>query len=383
MNILYVAPDIPIPQSDMFVGGSTHVLEISRCLTKLGNKVIILARRNKGQKEYEVIEDNIVVYRVYRGLLFPLQGSISSKIPSGSEKKINILPSLIKFYFSVIYRPILIINAIEITIREEVDVVLDRNSSFGIGIFAACLRGIPSFAEVIDPNYSDLALKLSRGIFAYTSKIFPNSLQNKIIITTAGVDTDKFNTIPTSNIRKLYNLDNKQVLCYVGENSAWHGIEDIVSLSKKLPSNIKILLIGKNLENYISDNIICPGFVPHNEVKNYILASDICLAPYNPSGVSFMKEGFCFSPIKIFEYMACGKPIVAPNIDIIRNIISDNRCGILYIPGDIEDFHRVITFLLNNQELSDKLSANSLKASEKYTWNKVAEQINIALNTKK
>ncbi len=96
-----------------------------------------------------------------------------------------------------------------------------------------------------------------------------------------------------------------------------------------------------------------------------------------------MKEGFCFSPIKISEYMACGKPIVAPNIDIIRNIISDNRCGILYIPGDIEDFHRVITFLLNNQELSDKLSANSLKASEKYTWNKVAEQINVALNTKK
>ena len=45
MNILYVAPDIPIPHTGEFVGGSTHVIKIAEGLTKKGNDVIILSRR--------------------------------------------------------------------------------------------------------------------------------------------------------------------------------------------------------------------------------------------------------------------------------------------------------------------------------------------------
>ena len=54
MNILYVAPDIPIPHTGEFIGGSTHVLKIAEGLVKRGNKVIILSRRmTKKQKKYQ------------------------------------------------------------------------------------------------------------------------------------------------------------------------------------------------------------------------------------------------------------------------------------------------------------------------------------------
>jgi len=59
MNLLYVAPDIPVPYTGDFVGGSTHVLKIAESLAKKGNNVLIISRRvTREQKKYEKIADN-------------------------------------------------------------------------------------------------------------------------------------------------------------------------------------------------------------------------------------------------------------------------------------------------------------------------------------
>ena len=86
MNILYVAPDIPIPHTGEFVGGSTHVLKIAGGLAKKGNDVLIVSRRtSRKQKKYKEISKNIFTRRVFRGLIFPVQGKPSSK--AGKENK--------------------------------------------------------------------------------------------------------------------------------------------------------------------------------------------------------------------------------------------------------------------------------------------------------
>jgi hypothetical protein len=78
MNILYVAPDIPVPHTGDFVGGSTHVLKIAESLAKRGNNVLIISRRvSREQKRYEEIHKNIFTRRVYRGLILPIRGKIS------------------------------------------------------------------------------------------------------------------------------------------------------------------------------------------------------------------------------------------------------------------------------------------------------------------
>jgi len=84
-KILYVASDIPVPHTGEFVGGSTHVLKIAESLAKRGNNVFIISRRvTRAQKKYEKISGNIFTRRVYRGLILPIQGKISSKV--GEEK---------------------------------------------------------------------------------------------------------------------------------------------------------------------------------------------------------------------------------------------------------------------------------------------------------
>jgi len=74
--------------------------------------------------------------------------------------------------------------------------------------------------------------------------------------------------------------------------------------------------------------------VEHDRIPEYIAAADVAVAPYNPSGFRDMERyGFYFSPIKIFEYMACGKPVVTTDIEIVRDVIRESDCGLLVEPG--------------------------------------------------
>lgn len=86
MNVLYVAPDIPVPHTGDFVGGSMHVLKIAESLTERGNDGFILSRRvSRGQEKHEGIGEHIFTRRVYRGLILPIGGKLSSK--GGEEGK--------------------------------------------------------------------------------------------------------------------------------------------------------------------------------------------------------------------------------------------------------------------------------------------------------
>ena len=80
-------------------------------------------------------------------------------------------------------------------------------------------------------------------------------------------------------------------------------------------------------------------------MPEFISAADVDIAPYKPSE-EMKKHGFYFSPIKIFEYMACGKAIVASDLEIIRGVVLENKCGLLAKPRDVEDFAALIRILL-------------------------------------
>jgi NAD(P)-dependent dehydrogenase (short-subunit alcohol dehydrogenase family) len=96
MKLLYVDPDIPVPHTGDFVGGSTHVLKMAESLAKRGNNVLIISRRvSREQKKYEEIRKNIFTRRVYRGLILPIRGKTSSKEEEKSEFLRNFIENLI------------------------------------------------------------------------------------------------------------------------------------------------------------------------------------------------------------------------------------------------------------------------------------------------
>jgi glycosyltransferase involved in cell wall biosynthesis len=283
-----------------------------------------------------------------------------------------------KVYFRF-YSIFLMIYIIFFMLTKKIDIVIERNSAKGSGVLPAKLFGILAVLEIIDPEVSRIQLKLADRILAYTKKIVPPDYLQRISLTDAGVETEIFKPDKKGarEIRKRFNLNGRKVVVYVGELSAWHGAEIIIELAERM-RDVTFLMLGKNLQLLSEEvmrrklgNVIFAGFVDHSEVRKYISTGDAAIAPYRK-----LSKVFYFSPIKIFEYMACGVPFVASDIEIIREIAKKHQCGLLAEQNDVDDFAVKLNLLLENSRLRDKLSKNGRKAAVRYySWDKVAEKI--------
>jgi len=386
--VLYVAPEIPLPHAGSFLGGSTHVAEVSASLIRNGFTVFVLCRRmSRAQPAFEKLGDDLYVYRVFRGLLVPVGGGISKK---ASNRKPSVKDRLRKFaekaYFATVYRAVMAIIAGSIIRKQHCSVVLERNSGKGIGAFPARLMGVPIVEEVIDPDYSPTALRMADKVFAYTPKILKGLVpQEKIRLTSAGVDADLFRPVDGTEIRKKLNLEGKKVAVYVGAASAWHGIEDLVKAAAYLDDRYLILILGQSTgdtealarETGVLHRLAFTGFVEHRKVPEYISAADVAIAPYDPAGFPEMERyGFYFSPIKLFEYMACARPVIATDIDIVRDIVRSNGCGLIIPPGDPRALAQAIRTVTELPDGGSAMGQAGRKACvEHYTWEAVGGDI--------
>ncbi|MDI6640095.1 MAG: glycosyltransferase family 4 protein, partial [Methanocellales archaeon] len=358
---------------------------------EMGNIVHIISRRvSYNQRSFEQICPNIYEHRIFRGMFMPITYRAESIVQRSTLKNI-LLSAMTYVYLRTVYMFFVMIHAILIIHRHNIDGVIERASSYGAGVYAAKLCGIPSIVEVIDPEYSSMALRSTDKIFAYTTSIFKSSIsREKIEITTAGVDLRRFDLkrLDGTKIRRKYGIQNNDVIVYVGSLEPWHGIGDLISAMSYLGDNVRLLVVGgkKDVltileqlasEKGVSDRVIFVGSVDHSEVPNYIAAADVACAPFNPAkGSLTRKHGFFFSPIKIFEYMACEKPVVATNIEIVSDIVKTNNCGVLVEPGDPVSLAEGVDLLLKNKKEAQAYGKNGRKAVQgKYTWDIVASQL--------
>jgi len=145
MNILYIAPDVPVPHTGEFLGGSTHVLKVAESLARWGCEVFIISRRMRGQRKYERISERIETRRIYRGLVLPIGGTGRS----GSGEKRKSFKFFENIYFTF-YRMILTFYVFLILCRRDFDLVVERNSTRGIGVLPAKILGVKAVVEVIE-----------------------------------------------------------------------------------------------------------------------------------------------------------------------------------------------------------------------------------------
>ena len=109
----------------------------------------------------------------------------------------------------------------------------------------------------------------------------------------------------------------------------------------------------------ISENVIFTGLVPYKKIPQHIAAMDIVLAPY--SELDF----FYYSPLKIFEYMACGKAVVTTGIGQILDLIKDGETGLLCEPDNIDEMISKINSLI----FDDSKRVTMGKAARQYIIN--------------
>jgi len=383
-RILYVAPDIPVPHTGEFAGGSTHVLKEAESLARRGCEVFIISRRMRGQKKFEKLSDKILTRRIYRGILFPIEGKTNIKEKKGKQrnKKYKVLEN---FFFSF-YRFILMTYIFHLLLKYKFDIIVERSNEKGIGVIPAKLLGASAVVEVLYKSYTKLQLKLADKIIANSAEIVPNEFRNKVVEKHWGVDSTsfKYDAEGAKEVRKKYGLENKKVVVYVGVLSKGHGPDILIEVAEKLRDDVMFLMVGKDLEllreeaekRGVANRFVFTGFVKHGEVPKYISAADVAVAPYRLT--EFMKRKKIpahMSPIKVFEYMACGKPVVAGDIGIVRELIMETKCGLIAKSDNPEDFAEKIRILIENEGIARELGENGLKAVKNYTWDVIAEEI--------
>jgi glycosyltransferase involved in cell wall biosynthesis len=204
---------------------------------------------------------------------------------------------------------------------------------------------------------------------------------HKIVVLPNGVNEELFSPAKVSgDIRRELGIEDRIVVGFVGNIRPYHGVELLLPLAQHLQSigdqlhflivdggqgrhDLEAMMVRENLAHLFS----FVGPVHHEEVPDYIAAMDICLLP------RFMWYG---SPIKIFEYGAMGKTIVAPDLENIREVLSHGETAYLFEPGSIPALTQAIRELALDPQLRSRLGCavrDHILAN--HTWTKNAERI--------
>jgi glycosyltransferase involved in cell wall biosynthesis len=133
-------------------------------------------------------------------------------------------------------------------------------------------------------------------------------------------------------------------------------------------------LLAKQIRKLgVEANVVIQPAVPHHEVPGLIAESDICLAPLGLNDRN-VTQGAC--PIKVLEYMASSRPLIASNMPIVRELVREDVDALLFSPNDPDDLARQVLLLLNDYDLSKRLADSATeRALSKFTWHAAQKKL--------
>jgi glycosyltransferase involved in cell wall biosynthesis len=266
-------------------------------------------------------------------------------------------------------------------IIEEDDAIVElmkMTKASGLGI------EIVKLSERLNYKYAGKIIAVTPGIKDYI-KDKHNIPDEKIIVIENGANIELFKPKDQKkSIKKLKLNRANHYICIVCSLNPWHGVEYLIQsapLILKEHPNTKFLIVGEgkikeklvNLaaKTGVTDKFIFTGAVPYEEVPRYINASDVCVAPF----VRARNERIGLSPLKIYEYAACGKPIVVSRIPNLE-FVEEQKAGILVAPENPEELAEAIIKVLKDEKLREEMGRNGRGyVAKNHTWESVARKV--------
>lgn len=184
---------------------------------------------------------------------------------------------------------------------------------------------------------SDLRVAVSHEVAA---EVRPFSGGGSLIVVPNGVDVGLFNDRPDrARARAELGLPaSARLLCFTGSLRPWHGLDTAIEAMAALPADVHLVVAGDGPvrlelevragELGLGERVHWLGQVPHGRIPLVLAACDVALAPYPAS------PEFSFSPLKLYEYLAAGIPVVASSIGQIQQALNAGRWGSLVTSGD-------------------------------------------------
>ena len=185
------------------------------------------------------------------------------------------------------------------------------------------------------------------------------------------VDIKNFPSISQSLI--LSNKVNSKSICYAGSISKKRGIMEIVESLHYAESKIRLSLAGNFNQSKLKENVMGSIYWDRVDYFGY-LNRDKIFQMYNESfaGLVILHPTICYIdslPIKMFEYMLSGLPVIASNFQLLREILEGNDCGFCVDPFEPKEIGKAINYLYENPAKANEMGQNGRKLIEKkYNW---------------
>jgi len=208
----------------------------------------------------------------------------------------------------------------------------------------------------------------------------------KILVAHDGVDLEIFNSVNKSagELKTELNLPAEQFLAgYVGKFKTLEqekGLKTMIEALSLLDKETKMAFIGGDeaeVKEYKSlaqrfnvlPQCIFIGYQPYKRMIEYMKAMDAVVLPSPDKPLAHYS-----SPLKLFEYMASGRPIIASNLPALREILNDKN-ALFFKPENSDDLARAIKMIKASPALGYHLSQQALADVKNYTWTSRAENI--------
>jgi glycosyltransferase involved in cell wall biosynthesis len=202
----------------------------------------------------------------------------------------------------------------------------------------------------------------------------------RVTVIPNGVDTARFSPCTAP-------LDKVPLLLYIGTLAGWQGLDTLLEamplVLAEYPARLRIVGKGRKEQRKalqkrirkmgLAGWVSLEGSVSHNTIPQMINQAHLGLAPlsFNDRNVT---QGCC--PIKVLEYLACGKPLVAANLPVVRELVCDGQEALLFTPDDPADLARCILALLNDPPLAERLAeAGCQRVRREFTWEIAQERL--------
>ena len=385
MKILYIASGIPVPGT---LGGSTHTIEVARGLAARGHTLHVVACSHEGW-----------------GGLAAFVRPISARYDGFHLHHLDIPKSLSLLGAATLLRLARAVGP---------DIIMERYYNFaGGGVWVARHLGLPTILEVnalmVDPPQifkrrldDQLGGPMRRWALTQCrwadrivtplhTTVPPEIPRAKIVELPWGANVERFKPIydlrftiydgTSPIVNRKSKIVNSPTVVFLGSFRAWHGVLDVVRAAGLLLASgrdCKFLLIGDGPERSAAERLAAAwpghfeftGAVAYDQVPRLLAGADIGVAPFNTAPHPALRAaGFFWSPLKVYEYMAAGLPVVTADIHPLNQVIRDGQEGALFAEGDVAGLAAAIARLLDDPGAAQVLGARArARVSERYSW---------------
>lgn len=365
MRILYAAIDQTVPGT---TGGSVHVASVAEGLAALGHEVHVLVGPGDGPFPAGPV--------TWIGMQPPLGAHQLRWARRGAVKRIagQLRPDVImERYYNFGGEAILHARALQARAVLEVNApVVDHPGSTKALIDAALLvRPMQRWRERLCAA-ADLIVTPDAAILP------PATSPARILEAEWGADTTRFH--PGAKGPLPFTAPPGVVAVFAGAFRSWHGAINLARAIRRLRErgrrDVSALFIGdgpalaavKDEAGHL-EHVIFTGALPHAVMPAALSAAHIGVAPFDIGAHKPLALGFYWSPLKMFEYMASGLPVVAPAVSRMPELVAHRREGLLYDPTDDHALASTLEQLAQDADLRARLgTAARERALREYSW---------------